>query len=348
MEYPILNLGAIGFSATQRIALTTSLLAQQSQSGNAKLGAGRCVWQMTDYREANALVLNLARSEEGPDKILRFYSDPTHPNPIGVMVSELTVPFAIAHKATGRPYDKLSRDMHFLDVDSYDSVLAALQYFETQLFALRNLFAFAQLILERRGDLDIAKTYHLLRHTGLVALIDVPQQWVWLRDGSEPGEIDNCIWQTQPATHNTPGEGFTPWTMEEAFWVFAQHSRPIKLPIRYLEHPIYFRRRLRVRAALVQPRQLEILEQLSLKPLSYEDFQDIPTINLQRLKYDLYAFYMCRAITTDPRKVHSENLNSGHSSHAFGPSSQTAQGDAAPAARDTIPMGLQTGPMDLV
>jgi hypothetical protein len=348
MEYPILNLGAVGFSATQRMTLATILLAQQSQNRLAKLGAGQCAWQLTDYREANALVLNLARSEEGPDKVVRFFSDTSHPNPIGVVVSELTVPFAIAHKAAARPYEKLTQAMHFVDLENYDSVVAVLQHLEAQLYPLRNIFSFAQHIMERRADLDIRKTYHLVRRTGVVAMIDLPEHTVWLRDGITPADLDNCIWQTQSPHNNMPADGFTPWTLEEAFWIFAQYSRQIKLPKRYLEHAIYFRRRLRVRASLVQPRQLELLEQLSRKPLRYEDFQNIPTIQMQRLMHDLYAFYMCRAITTDPRKVHTDILSAGHSSHAFGPSSQATAADALSPVLDTIPIGLCTAPAELV
>lgn len=348
MEYPILNLGAVGFSASQRMALAAILLAHQSQNGAAKTGARHCTWQLTDYREANALVLNLARSEEGPDKILRFFSDAAHPNPIGVVVSELTVPFAIAHRSAARPYEKLTQAMHFVDLENYDSVIAVLKYLETQLAPLRSIFAFAQHIMERRADLDIRKTYHLVRRMGVVALIDLPEHTVWLRDGIPTVDLDNCIWQTQSPNNNTPGNGFTSWTLEEAFWIFAQYSSQIKLPKRYLEHTIYFRRRLRVRASLVQPRQLEILEHLSRRPLRYNDLHSIPTIQAQRLMHDLYALYMCRAITTDPRKVHTDILSAGHSSHAFGPSSQATGADALSPVLDTIPIGLRTAPADLV
>jgi hypothetical protein len=348
MEYPILNLGAVGFSAAQRTALSAILLAQQSQNRNAKSGAGHCAWQLTDYREANALVLNLARSEEGPDKILRFYSDPAHPNPIGVVVSELTVPFAIAHKSAARPDAKLTPATHFVDLENYDSVVAVLEHLEAQLDALRNIFAFAQHISERRSDLDIRKAYHLVRRTGLVALIDLPQHTVWLRDGITPVDLANCIWQTQPPDNNTPGDGFTPWTLEEVFWIFAQYSHQNKLPQRYLEHTIYFRHRLRVRASLVQPRQLELLEQLSRTPLQYKDFRDIPNVQMHRLMHDLYAFYMCRAITTDPRKVHTDILSAGYSSHAFGPGSQATGADAVSPVLDTKPIGLPTVPADIV
>jgi hypothetical protein len=346
MEYPILNLGVVGFSVAQRTALSAILLAQPSQHRHAKSGATPCAWRLTDYREANALVLNLARSEEGPDGILRFLSDAAHPNPIGVVVSELTVPFAIAHKTAAHPYDKLTQAIHFVDLENYDSVVAILQHLETQLYPLRSVFAFAQHIMERRADLDIRKIYHLVRRTGLVALIDLHEHTVWLRDGITPAELDNCIWQTQSPDRNQPGKGFTSWTLEEAFWILAQYSRQIKLPKRYVEHTIYFRRRLRVRPSLVYQRQLELLEQLSRKPQRYEDLQSIPTIQVQRLMHDVYAFYMCRAITTDPRKVYNDIFSAGRSSLAFGPSSQATGTDALSPASDTIPIGLRTVPAE--
>jgi hypothetical protein len=61
----------------------------------------------------------------------------------------------------------------------------------------------------------------------------------------------------------------------------------------------------------------------------------------------LYALYMCRAITTDPRKVHSDGVGQGHGSLAFGPSSQaTGAGDLS-NAQPTIPIGLRTAPAEL-
>jgi hypothetical protein len=340
MEYPIFNLGAVGFSAAQRMALSAMLLAQQSQN--------HCAWQLTDYRDASALVLNLARSEEGPDKVVRFLSDAAHPNPIGVVASELTVPFAIVHKSASSLDGKFSEATHLLDVENYDSVVAMLRHLEAQLYPLRNMFAFAQHIIERRGDLDIRKTYHLVRRTGVMALIDLPEHKVWLRDGISPVDLDNCIWKTQSPHDNMPGGGFTAWTLEESFWIFAQYSGQIKLPKHYLEHTIYFRRRLRVRASLVPPCQLELLEQLSRKPLQYEDFRSIPTIQMRRLVHDLYVLYMCRAITTDPRKVNTDILSAGQSSHAFGPSSMAGAADALSPVLDTLPFGLRTAAVDFV
>jgi hypothetical protein len=347
MEHPKLNLGSVGFSASQRMALATMLLAYQNQNRQAKPAMGHPVWQLTDYREANALILNLARSEEGPDQILRFYSDPSHPNPIGVTLSDLSVPFAVAHLDTQLPKANLVPEVHAVDVDSYASVLAALQRFETVLQPLLTVFAFAQHIQDRGSDLDIRQTYRLVQRTGMLALIDLPQHTVWLRDGTAPHELNGCIWQTNPATQTSISEGFTPWTLEETYWIFAQYCHQAKLPKRYLEHPIFFRRRLRVRPSLVYPRQLELLEQLGRKPLRYEDFQGLPSVNMQTLEHDLYALYMCRAITTDPRKVFNESARSGHSSHSFGPSSQATGAHDLPPIEPTVPVGLRTAPAEL-
>jgi hypothetical protein len=346
MEHPKLNLAAVGFSATQRMTVATMLLAQQSQSRHAKLPFGYPIWQLTDYRDANAMVLNLEHSEQGPDNISRFFSDPTHPNPIGVVVSDLTVPFAIAHK-TAHPSAKPTQAMHFVDIDDYASVLVALRHFEAELSPLRTVFAFAHRIMDRRADLDTRKVYRLLRRTGMVAWIDLPRQTVWLRDGITPADIYNCMWQTQAATDNELSDGFSAWTMEEASWVFAQYSQENKLPKRYEEHPIFFRRRLRVRASLVQPHQLHILEQLSRKPLRYTDLMHMPTIDGRRLQRDLYALYMCRAITTDPRKIYGDAVTPGRRSHAFGPSSQATGMDHLLPAQPTIPIGLRTAPGEL-
>jgi hypothetical protein len=350
MEHPRLNLGMIGFTAAQRKTLTSMLLTNQRKSNGVSALAHHPVWQLVDYRESDALVLNAAHSKTGPDKILRFHSDPDHPSPVGVTLSELSVPFAMAHIDSLDAGLSQANELHVVDIEDYRSVLQALQYFEATLRPLRTLYALAKQLMTRGADLDDRHVYHLsMRPNAMEVLLDLPQRRVWVREATRPIDLDYCNWQQRPASANDVSEDFAPWTMEELAWIYARHCKQFHLPERYMDHLIYARSRLRVRASLLYPRHLELLEQISRKPWFCHELAETPSINRYQLERDLYALYLCRAITTDPRKVRSaENPRFQSSTLPFEHSSSLQPNSQAPAQPPTVPMGLPTSPAELV
>ncbi len=347
-EHPKLNLGLVGFSATQRMALATMVLAHQNKNRHAKATADRCAWELVEVAEADALLINAARSQEGPHNILRVYSDAAHPGPLGITLSELSLPFAVAY-ADALPTQLIPPDkLHAVDVTSYHSVLDALQYFETALNPLRALYMFAQQMVAWRSDLDVRQIYQLVRPVGLLAVVNFPENIVWLKDGIGPADLNGAVWKSHHLEDDIELSGFTAWTLQEASWIFAKHSHEVQLPQRYVEHPIYYRRQLRVRASLLYPRQIELLEQLSRRPLRYEALAALPSVDTAQLKHDLYALYMCRAITTDPRKVAAEAARASPSGLAFGPSSQATEPNTMGGMVPTTPQSLRTLPAKLI
>jgi hypothetical protein len=348
MEHPKLNLGLVGFSATQRMALATMVLAHQNKNRYVKTNVDHCAWQLVDVAEANALLINAARSHEGPHNVLRVYSDADHPSPLGITLSELTLPFAVAYLDALPAHLLPPNKVHAVDVTSYQSVLQALQHFETMLHPLRALFMFAQQMLAWRSELDVRQIYQLVKPVGLLAVVNFPENIVWLKDSTGPADLNGSIWRSHHPEDDIELSGFTAWTLQEASWIFAKHSHEVQLPQRYFEHPIYYRRQLRVRASLLYPRQIELLEQLSRRPLRFQELAALPSIDTAQLKHDLYALYMCRGITTDPRKVLADSAHSGHSGHRFGPSSQATQGNSLEGMGLTTPVGLRTMPAKLI
>ncbi len=348
MEHPKLNLGLVGFSAMQRMALATMVLAHQNKNRYAKTTADHCAWQLVEVVEADALLINVARSQEGPHNMLRVYIDAAHPGPLGITLSELSLPFAVAYLDALPPHLLPPYKVHAVDVTSYQSVLDALQYFETVLHPLRTLFMFAQQMLAWRSELDVRQIYQLVRPVGLLAVVNFPENLVWIKDGTGPTDLNGSIWKSHHLEDDIELSGFTAWTLQEASWIFAKHSFEVQLPQRYFEHPIYYRRQLRVRASLLYPRQIELLEQLSRRPLRYEELAALPTIDTAQLKHDLYALYMCRGITSDPRKVAAETARTGHSGHVFGPSSQSTEHNTMAGMLPTVPVGLRTIPAKLI
>lgn len=348
MDHPKLNLGLVGFSATQRMALSTMLLAHQNKNRYAKASADHCTWQLVEVTQADALMINAARSEEGPHNILRVHHDCAEPGPLGIALSELSLPYTVAYLEALPPHLMPPNKVHGVDVTSYQSVLQALQYLETELQSLRALFMFAQQMLAWRSELDVRKIYQLIQPTGSLAMVDFPENTVWLKDDTSPADLNSAIWKSHHNDEDIELGGYTAWTLQEASWIFAKHSHEVQLPERYFDHPIHYRRQLRVRPALLYPRQIELLEQLSRKPLRYVQLAAMPSIDIAQLKHDLYALFMCRAITTDPRKVAAEAARTSHSGHGFGPSSQATDGNGVAWMARTTPIGLQTQPTKLV
>jgi hypothetical protein len=358
MEHPRLNLGIVGFTMAQRKSLADQLLTTSRGSGfepashstqSPEEQAHHPDWQLSDYREADALMLNAARSHVGADRILRFMSDTEHPSPVGVSLSELSVPFAVAQiEALTTALGSINElQVHAVDLTDNRSVTYALHYFEAALRPLRALFNFACHMMERRPELDTKHTYHLMHKGALNVLLDLPQRRIWVRDSLHPHEIQDCAWESRPQPANSAPPGFTMWTLEEVAWIFARHCTHPRLPARYREQAIYFRRLPRVRPSLLYPRQLQTLEHISLRPWYLDDLAALPQFSHRLLERDLYALYLCRAITTDPRKAPNGKRHFDQSSLPF-PTSSTLSGNSTHnASLETPGLGLPTSPSRL-
>jgi hypothetical protein len=325
MRHPRLNLGLLGFTAEQRQHLQNGIDAcEAAASGNlpaedADALATQPIWQLTDFREANALLLNTDNAQMDADKTVRFHVDPEYPGVVGVQPSELTVPYAVC----GKLAKKIQNDSfgHIPTVVWHDerSVHQCQLHFEAALRPLRTLYSLAYELLERRAELDNKHTFHLMRNSTLDAIVDVPQRRVLVRDGLRPIDLDDVVWQSRPAAANTRPSGFSVWMMEEVMWVHALHCHHFSLPKRYYHMPLYLRRTPRVRASMVYPRHAALLEILAQEAITYdrlvELYMELHPDRLAQTERDIYALYACHAITTNANGVSSwDSLNSSNSS----------------------------------
>lgn len=144
----------------------------------------------------------------------------------------------------------------------------------------------------------------------LDAVVDVPLRRVALRDGLRPVDLDDADWQRRPSTAHSPQEGFSVWMIEEVEWVYAMHCKQFVLPSRYQRKPIYLRRLPRVRGGMLYPRHNLLLELLGRQPCTYGYLSSMWPEGSDDLARDLYALYLCRAITTSTKK--SKYSTEGH------------------------------------
>jgi hypothetical protein len=313
MRHPWLNLGLLGFTDEQREQVQTFLaLNEAGAQGFASYEdegplLTHPIWRISDFREANALLINTQNAHIDSENGLRFQVDPLRPNVVGVRPSDLAIPYAVCGALAKKIQDSTINQIPTMVLDDQRSMVRVLQYFEAQLRPLRAVYALAHELMERRQELDKKHTYHLMREGTLDAIVDVPQSRVMLRDGLRPVDLDAAAWQSRPASANALPHGFALWMLEEVVWMHALHCHTFILPSRYYNKPLYLRRLPRVRASMVYPRHVALLEVMTVQAHTYDDLIQLFPDQDALLQRDLYALYICRAITTDPNGFVASN-----------------------------------------
>jgi hypothetical protein len=332
MHHPQLNLGLLGFTPEQRAQVQSYVAQNTAQAAAGAPDDGgepvfkNPVWQITGFREANALLLNTGHARADDAQIVRFSSGTHSADALGVRLTELAVPYALCG-GVSPPIDVLAtRSAPRVALEDERSVVLALQHFEAALRPLRTVYALAQELIQRRSELDNKHTYHLMRRGTLDVIVDVPQRRVLVRDGLRPFDLDEAAWQPRPMSANSLPMGFSVWMLEEVAWIHALHCHAFNLPGRYRRKPLHLRRMPRVRASLIYPRHADLLEALGKEGCDYDSLVALHPEHADQLKRDLYALYVCRAITTNPDGVTMSDSPASsqppQSTHGVKPSTQ--------------------------
>jgi hypothetical protein len=306
MHHPQLNLGMLGFTPEQRAKVQSYVVQSTAQaiSGAPDDGSEPALknplWQITGFREANALLLNTAHARVDDAQVVRFNPGSQSADALGVRLTELAVPYALCGGVSAQIEMLATRSAPRVALDDERSVVLALQHFEAALRPLRTVYALAQELIERRRELDNQHTYHLMRKGTLDVIVDVPQRRVLVRDGLRPFDLDEAAWQPRPMSANSLPLGFSVWMLEEVAWIHALHCHAFSLPGRYRRKPLHLRRMPRVRASLVYSRHANLLEALGKEVCDYDYLAALFPEHAGQLNRDLYALYVCRAITTNP------------------------------------------------
>jgi hypothetical protein len=306
MQHPRLNLGLVGFTTEQHTLVQRFLTLQASftSTKTPKRGEspGPIPWQITDYREANALLLSTQHASVDGDQIVRFPAGQEHSDVVGVRPSELRIPYALVGDASPSIQAVMASNAPRIDLADALSMKTALVAFEADLHAVRSLFAMAQLLQARNNEVDDRHTFHVVRRGLLEAVVDLAQQRVMMRNAIQPTTLEAAYWLSRPLSANTLPPGFTQWSMEELAWIYAQHQITVNLPKRFLALPIYLHHTPQVRPWMIYPRQMELLELLGQEACSYPRLAEAFPSRLGQLQRDLYVLLACRAITTTPPK----------------------------------------------
>jgi hypothetical protein len=217
---------------------------------------------------------------------------------MGVQLSELTLPYAVCGELSAQMSDVVAPHVPHIEINDAHNVVRTLRHFESALRPLRTVFALAHELMERRDELDRQHTYHLVRDGILDAIVDVPQRRLLVRSRMRPIDLQGATWQPRPKSANSLPQGFTTWTLEDVGWIYAMHCNHLHLHSSYLHLPIYLRKRPSVGSAMLYPRHSLLLGVLGKGPATYVELAGALTDQEVHLERDLYALFVCNAITT--------------------------------------------------
>jgi hypothetical protein len=304
MLHPLLNLGLIGFPTDHRQFVSAQLALNAADRPGYSKGAGASdelqhpIWQVTDFREADALLINGERISYSDKDDLRFHMAVDGTDIVGIRPAELTLPYAVSGDMTPEVAAIVSQRAPNTMLYDQGSIIQTLQYFEASLRPLRTLYALAAMVQERRHEIDAKHTYHLERNGSLDAIIDLPNARVMVREGLRPFHLDEANWLSRPMSANSLPAHFLVFTLEELAWLLGMHRPNPTLAERYTTEPVYLRRMPRVRSSLLYPRHTVLLQWLSQQGCKLDLLVDAMGLSADVIVRDLHALYLCRAITT--------------------------------------------------
>ncbi len=312
MQHPRLYLGLMGFDAPAE-ARVRSWLTANAVDGALAEGSEHPVWQVVDFREADALLICGAGVATGCETQLQFHlhlQAAQYGAPLGADLESIKQPFAISDVAHLQSLGMDVKNYPVFDLQSPSEMQRTLQIFEAVLRPLRTLFALAVELNERREELDAQHTFHLERNGILDAIVDVPRRRALIRPGARPVDIHTNAWQRRPKSANYPPAHFLECSTDELAWVFGLYSQQVALPKRYASKRIYVRHSPRVRASLIYARHAAVLERLCHGGATLEQLrQELPAI-AHWLERDLFSLYLVRSITTAAPADKSAGLSS--------------------------------------
>lgn len=355
MKHPLLYLGLMGFDAESEAAVRRWLAKNAEPDHGDELAELHPIWQVVDFREADALLIRGAGVASCLGSYLQFLPalqlDTPYvriSSPLGVELSSLSLPFALSDSEHLRALGVNVQQHLTLDLHQDSSLLQAMLQLEMNVRPLRSLFALACELTERQQELDINHTYHLERNGALDAIVDMPKWRVLLSPNVRPIDIGTDAWQRRPKSANFAPPGFVECSFHELGWVYAMHRPRVLLPKRYRTELIYVRRNPRVRSSLLYPRHATLMDRLWSGPQTYEQLQrDHPELRAW-LARDLDALYLTRSITTQrpgnsggemsSLPVSFAHTSAGTQKRVLSPSSEPADQRTHTVAADLPPL----------
>lgn len=285
MEQPVLRLGLLGFSGTDRERLEAWIAQQQP---------GWPLWLVCDPHVADAwMICGKSAQVLGRDALLIH-----HPHESG---QSLTLNRAEVDRplAFGTPLPEGFASAEFFDASDEASVRQRLQRFEAWLRPLRTQFTLGALLMEKmrlfpRGTVD------LLLDEKRVAVIDMDRWQVGLHTPARPIDLTMAQWVPVENRSEDIPPSFMRLSLHRVMWTFAVRTTRDVLPARYRERTIYLRRVPRVPARWLDELHLRFMRELMVRPGTLDEMCQRMDVPMDELDRRVAALYFGGGLTTDP------------------------------------------------
>ena len=343
-DLPVLQLGMVGFSHSQRVQIegVVKLLPHKT-----------AVWRVGRFSDAHAWLIcgDKVRMAEGDitatsENLIVLPGLPSEKT-VTLNVREINRPLAFS---TPLPHAEIQPGLTF-DAASPDSLLKLFGQFEKYLCRRLAQFVLGKQLIEREAELQ-PKVYHVQFRGTLLAVLDFVSFRIGMLPDANPLHFQQATWQKRPAEAADIPHHFVPTDVARLRWIYAQHSKRNVLPARYRQEQIYFRRSPQVELSWVTDSQLRILNELCSRPASFQQLVERLGMRHESLALDLACLYFATSLTTSASKAasvkgrrqnatdsSSSSASSRHSPHLFD-SSMPHSGASADSHELTAPAQL--------
>ena len=294
-DLPVLQIGMAGFSHLQRVQI----------EGIVKLLPNKtAAWCVGRFSDAHAWLVCSNKVRIAPG--------------MANLSSEnlLVLPGLPSEKATVLNLPEITRPMAFslpisnpdieprltFDAASPNSLNALLEQFEKCLWRRLAQFVLGKQLIEREAELQ-PKVYHVQYRGNLLAVMDFVSFRIGMLPDANPSHFERAIWERRPVQAADIPHHFVTTDVARLRWVYAQHSERNVLPSRYRHEDIYFRRSPRVELSWVTDSQLRILNELYLRPSSFQQLVERLGMRHENLARDLSCLYFATSLTTTASKA---------------------------------------------
>jgi hypothetical protein len=312
IELPLLRLGLAGFSAAQQERLSAAV--QDASSGS---------WQLGNFAEADAWMVNGERVQILLDSTVRIASGEPGGRSLHLDLQDVDRPIAFSLPLAPRHFEPL----YTFDAGSSASVRAVLGKFEGWMRPLVAQFCLAALILEQESVLRPG-IHHVSADRGLIAVVNM-QGETGVLASANPIDFENAMWERLSASSAIP-EHFVRSSLAQLMWQFAVRTSRDILPTRYRTGLLYFRRPPRLPPRVMTDSHLLLMRELACAPGDFESLQQRTGLGDRALARGLAALYFVGAITSNAKRA--------------APVQQRHATDARHPQQSVLPSGLDSEP----
>lgn len=315
---PVLFLGLVGFAPDEALRI-------ESQLQLAPLGGVQ--WRLSCFQEADAWILNGARTRVLADDCVCVDPASERDTPVRLRLSDVDRPVAFSRPLANAAFEPKCS----FDLDSVSSLMILLAKFSQLLRPRAMLLALADLLTQHAAGIRRrSRVYHLMCDNRLVAVVDVQGDIGVLPDATL-GELARASWIPRPDPAGYVPDNFARKSIAGLLWTYARRTDRDLLPERYRHAPIHLKRVPLIAQRLFGDAQLYVLRELSEAPRTFGQLCDSATFSAQEIARALTAFYLVGSVTSSAQ--HADAARRAAESSTW-PWWMSQHPDSVPAALD--------------